>query len=235
MAIDYCTFICRTLPFGCSLEYYKFIVCALNSYRESNDLPALEMIRNSFSPGTFEQVLNHSVFVNTTLWIPVQGIMLEEVLSKWCRVLHLRLTVSDSDSNFIPLNHHPRLHYWINLLYAVSKRLALVEWINTLVPHFYLSVGASDEEIRASLLDGCIFIQILYKLKYISIDEVSKVLQIFCCFICSRLCTRNYDVYYRFHYRSMILVPPESPDEEKFSGLLPSCLRSVCQVFRCQT
>ncbi|CAO2840209.1 unnamed protein product [Amaranthus hypochondriacus] len=57
----------------------------------------------------------------------------------------------------------------------VSKRLALVEWINTLVPHFYLSVGASDEEIRASLLDGCIFIQILYKLKYISIDEVSKV------------------------------------------------------------
>ncbi|KAL2931373.1 Kinesin-like protein KIN-14P [Bienertia sinuspersici] len=54
----------------------------------------------------------------------------------------------------------------------VQKRMALVEWINTIVPHFYLSVKASDEEMRASLLDGDILSQILHKLKYISSDEV---------------------------------------------------------------
>ncbi|KMT11160.1 hypothetical protein BVRB_5g110900 [Beta vulgaris subsp. vulgaris] len=56
----------------------------------------------------------------------------------------------------------------------VQKRMALVEWINTVVPHFYLSVKASDEEMRASLLDGDILSQILYRLKYISTDEVDE-------------------------------------------------------------
>lgn len=56
--------------------------------------------------------------------------------------------------------------------------MSLVEWINTIVPHFYLSVKASDEEMRASLLDGDILSQILFKLKYTSNDEVSKILYI---------------------------------------------------------
>ncbi|XP_021857174.1 kinesin-like protein KIN-14P isoform X1 [Spinacia oleracea] len=54
----------------------------------------------------------------------------------------------------------------------VQKRMSLVEWINTIVPHFYLSVKASDEEMRASLLDGDILSQILFKLKYTSNDEM---------------------------------------------------------------
>ncbi|KAK9668805.1 hypothetical protein RND81_13G088100 [Saponaria officinalis] len=53
----------------------------------------------------------------------------------------------------------------------VQQRMALLEWINSAVPHFYLSVKASDEELRASLLDGDILSQILQKLKYSSGDE----------------------------------------------------------------
>lgn len=72
--------------------------------------------------------------------------------------------------------------------------MALVEWINTVVPHFYLSVKASDEEMRASLLDGDILSQILYRLKYISTDEVTEMLQYFTFFMCSWLCTDIFDV-----------------------------------------
>ncbi|KAH9617951.1 hypothetical protein KSS87_009922, partial [Heliosperma pusillum] len=53
----------------------------------------------------------------------------------------------------------------------VQQRMALFEWINSAVPDFYLSVKASDEELRASLLDGEIFSQILQILKYSSDDE----------------------------------------------------------------
>ncbi|KAL9243421.1 hypothetical protein vseg_017311 [Gypsophila vaccaria] len=53
----------------------------------------------------------------------------------------------------------------------VQQRMTLVEWINSVVPHFYLSVRASDEELRASLLDGDILSQILQKIKYSSGDE----------------------------------------------------------------
>ncbi|XP_074278788.1 kinesin-like protein KIN-14C [Silene latifolia] len=53
----------------------------------------------------------------------------------------------------------------------VQQRMALVEWINSAVPHFYLSVKASDEELRASLLDGDILSQILQRFKYSSVDE----------------------------------------------------------------
>ncbi|KAH9625572.1 hypothetical protein KSS87_009925 [Heliosperma pusillum] len=53
----------------------------------------------------------------------------------------------------------------------VQQRMALVEWINSAVPHLYLSIKASDEEFRACLLDGDIFSQILQKLKYSFADE----------------------------------------------------------------
>ncbi|KAH9621130.1 hypothetical protein KSS87_023802, partial [Heliosperma pusillum] len=53
----------------------------------------------------------------------------------------------------------------------VQQRMALVEWINSAVPHFYLSVKASDEELRASLLDGDILSQILQRFRYSSVDE----------------------------------------------------------------
>ncbi|KAK9714117.1 hypothetical protein RND81_06G072500 [Saponaria officinalis] len=53
----------------------------------------------------------------------------------------------------------------------VQQRMALVEWINSAVPHFYLSVKASDEELRASLLDGDILSQILQKFRYSPCDN----------------------------------------------------------------
>ncbi|GMH03949.1 hypothetical protein Nepgr_005788 [Nepenthes gracilis] len=46
-----------------------------------------------------------------------------------------------------------------------QQRMVLVEWLNHEVPHFYLSVKASVEELRASLLDGIVLNHILNKLK----------------------------------------------------------------------
>ncbi|XP_074317211.1 kinesin-like protein KIN-14C isoform X2 [Silene latifolia] len=51
------------------------------------------------------------------------------------------------------------------LIMEFQQRMALVEWINSALPDFYLSVLASDEELRASLLDGDIFYEILKMLK----------------------------------------------------------------------
>jgi len=65
------------------------------------------------------------------------------------------------------------------LFAAVQQRMALVEWINTKVPNFYMSVKASDEELRASLLDGDILGHILQRLRYSSIDEVRNMLFIY--------------------------------------------------------
>ncbi|XP_074317209.1 kinesin-like protein KIN-14C [Silene latifolia] len=59
----------------------------------------------------------------------------------------------------------------LNFDAEVQQRMTLVEWINSAVPHLYLSVKASDEDFRASLLDGDIFSQILQKLKYSFADE----------------------------------------------------------------
>ncbi|GAB2219619.1 hypothetical protein Droror1_Dr00007256 [Drosera rotundifolia] len=46
-----------------------------------------------------------------------------------------------------------------------QRRALLVEWLNQVAPHFYLSVKASEEELRASLLDGVTLYSILIKLK----------------------------------------------------------------------
>ncbi|GAB2292854.1 hypothetical protein Dimus_027088 [Dionaea muscipula] len=46
-----------------------------------------------------------------------------------------------------------------------QRLMALVEWLNHVVPHFYLSVKASEEELRASLSDGVVLYNIWMKLK----------------------------------------------------------------------
>ncbi|CAK9138322.1 unnamed protein product [Ilex paraguariensis] len=46
-----------------------------------------------------------------------------------------------------------------------EKRLALVEWLNSILPNLNLSVNASDEELRASLIDGTVLCQLLNRLK----------------------------------------------------------------------
>ncbi|MCD9558805.1 hypothetical protein HAX54_016425 [Datura stramonium] len=46
-----------------------------------------------------------------------------------------------------------------------KQRATLVEWINSLLPYLSLSVNASDEELRADLVDGTILCQLLNKLK----------------------------------------------------------------------
>ncbi|XP_060169099.1 kinesin-like protein KIN-14C [Lycium barbarum] len=46
-----------------------------------------------------------------------------------------------------------------------KQRATLVEWINSLLPYLSLPVNASDEELRAYLVDGAILCQLLNKLK----------------------------------------------------------------------
>ncbi|XP_009763270.1 kinesin-like protein KIN-14C isoform X1 [Nicotiana sylvestris] len=52
-----------------------------------------------------------------------------------------------------------------------KQRGILVEWINSLLPHLSLPINASDEELRAYLVDGTILCQLLNKLKPGSIPE----------------------------------------------------------------
>lgn len=52
-----------------------------------------------------------------------------------------------------------------------KQRATLVEWIKSLLPYLSLSVNASDEELRAYLVDGTILCQLLNKLKPGSIPE----------------------------------------------------------------
>lgn len=53
-----------------------------------------------------------------------------------------------------------------------KQRATVIEWISSLLPYLSLSVNASDEELRAYLIDGTILCQLLNKLKPGSIPEV---------------------------------------------------------------
>ncbi|GER45997.1 kinesin-related protein [Striga asiatica] len=52
-----------------------------------------------------------------------------------------------------------------------KQRTALVEWINCILPDINLPINASDEELRAFLIDGSILCRILNKLKPGSVAE----------------------------------------------------------------
>ncbi|PHU15312.1 Kinesin KP1, partial [Capsicum chinense] len=52
-----------------------------------------------------------------------------------------------------------------------KQRATVIEWISSLLPYLSLSVNASDEELRAYLIDGTILCQLLNKLKPGSIPE----------------------------------------------------------------
>ncbi|XP_055825026.1 kinesin-like protein KIN-14P [Solanum dulcamara] len=47
----------------------------------------------------------------------------------------------------------------------------LVEWLNSVLPHLSLPINASDEDLRALLVDGSVLCQLLNKLKPASVPE----------------------------------------------------------------
>lgn len=48
----------------------------------------------------------------------------------------------------------------------------MVEWFNSVLPHLNLPINASDEDLRALLIDGSVLCQLLNKLKPGSVPEV---------------------------------------------------------------
>ncbi|XP_044465600.1 kinesin-like protein KIN-14C isoform X2 [Mangifera indica] len=53
-----------------------------------------------------------------------------------------------------------------------NQRALLVEWLNSILPHLNLSIKASDEELKACLIDGTLPFQILKRLRLVSDNEV---------------------------------------------------------------
>ncbi|KAH0705792.1 hypothetical protein KY285_012217 [Solanum tuberosum] len=52
-----------------------------------------------------------------------------------------------------------------------KQRAKLVEWFNSVLPHLNLPINASDEDLRALLVDGSVLCQLLNKLKPGSVPE----------------------------------------------------------------
>ncbi|KAK3011896.1 hypothetical protein RJ639_011416, partial [Escallonia herrerae] len=57
------------------------------------------------------------------------------------------------------------------LVTNARQRASLIEWINSVLPDTSLSINASDEELRAFLLDGAVLCRILNKLRPGSVTE----------------------------------------------------------------
>ncbi|XP_044476477.1 kinesin-like protein KIN-14P isoform X2 [Mangifera indica] len=55
-----------------------------------------------------------------------------------------------------------------------NQRAILVEWLNSINPHLNLPTKASDEELRACLIDGTLLSQILKRLRLVSDNEVGN-------------------------------------------------------------
>ncbi|KAJ0105542.1 hypothetical protein Patl1_19112 [Pistacia atlantica] len=53
-----------------------------------------------------------------------------------------------------------------------NQRALLVEWFNIILPHLNLPIKASDEELKACLIDGTLLTQILKRLRLVSYKEV---------------------------------------------------------------
>ncbi|KAJ0047572.1 hypothetical protein Pint_16480 [Pistacia integerrima] len=53
-----------------------------------------------------------------------------------------------------------------------NQRALLVEWLNSILPHLNLPIKASDEELKACLIDGTLLSQILKRLRLVSYKEV---------------------------------------------------------------
>ncbi|KAK2988431.1 hypothetical protein RJ640_023978, partial [Escallonia rubra] len=61
--------------------------------------------------------------------------------------------------------------YEPTLVTNARQRTSLIEWINSVLPDTSLSINASDEELRAFLLDGTVLCRILNKLRLGSVTE----------------------------------------------------------------
>ncbi|KAJ8550894.1 hypothetical protein K7X08_000264 [Anisodus acutangulus] len=57
-----------------------------------------------------------------------------------------------------------------------KQRAKLVEWLNSVLPHLSLPINASDEDLRAFLVDGSVLCQLLNKLKPGSVPECGGTL-----------------------------------------------------------
>ncbi|KAK2975036.1 hypothetical protein RJ640_002465, partial [Escallonia rubra] len=62
-------------------------------------------------------------------------------------------------------------NFFVFLFVAARQRTSLIEWINSVLPDTSLSINASDEELRAFLLDGTVLCRILNKLRLGSVTE----------------------------------------------------------------
>ncbi|KAL3639314.1 hypothetical protein CASFOL_017221 [Castilleja foliolosa] len=68
----------------------------------------------------------------------------------------------------------PETVMFLNPLQATTPRSVLVEWLNGVLPDLNLPINASDEELRAFLIDGSILCRILNKLKPGSVTEHAR-------------------------------------------------------------
>jgi hypothetical protein len=70
------------------------------------------------------------------------------------------------------------------LLFLGYQRSSLVEWLNGMLPHLSLPLEASEEELRACLIDGTVLCCILKKLSRGSIDIVGLPFVLFVYNLC---------------------------------------------------
>ncbi|KAH9722688.1 kinesin-like protein KIN-14K [Citrus sinensis] len=61
----------------------------------------------------------------------------------------------------------------INSEVEAKQRALLIEWLNSILPNLNFPIKASDEELRACLIDGTVLCQILKRLKPASVDEAN--------------------------------------------------------------
>ncbi|KAL9438254.1 hypothetical protein AB3S75_024014 [Citrus x aurantiifolia] len=61
----------------------------------------------------------------------------------------------------------------INSEVEAKQRALLIEWLNSILPTLNFPIKASDEELRACLIDGTVLCQILKRLKPASVDEAN--------------------------------------------------------------
>lgn len=59
--------------------------------------------------------------------------------------------------------------------FPAKQRALLIEWLNSIFPNLNFPIKASDEELRACLIDGTVLCQILKRLKPASVDEVGNI------------------------------------------------------------
>lgn len=81
-----------------------------------------------------------------------------------------------------------------------NQKSSLVEWLNCMVPHLRLPLGASVEEMRACLIDGTVLCTVLNQLCPGCIEMVGLqfILSVYLWPLLSLTCAILYDFRYMF-------------------------------------